>query len=229
MSVNNSTKEHELDLNNIHVNNIDTKNREIFLHSYISDLEDEPGIDYRVATVFQKNIRYLNSISIEPILIHMHLPGGSWTDCLGIYDAIKFSKSKVIILAYGSVESASSVILQSADCRILMPNTNVMLHYGSFTINEEHSKAAASSIQWNERECDKMVDIFTDKCLQSSIAKNKNWKRPMAKKHIIAQLANKCDWILTANEAVEYNFADGVLGSKRYPNIDELKNTIKRK
>jgi ATP-dependent protease ClpP protease subunit len=51
----------------------------------------------------------------------------------------------------------------------------------------------------------------------------------MAKKHIIAQLANKCDWILTANEAVEYNFADGVLGSKRYPNIDELKNTIKRK
>jgi ATP-dependent protease ClpP protease subunit len=45
----------------------------------------------------------------------------------------------------------------------------------------------------------------------------------MAKKHIVSQLANKCDWILTANEAVEYGFADGVLGSKRFPTIDFLK------
>lgn len=226
---NNNQKENDVDLSNIHINNIDTKNREIFLHSFISDLEDEPGVDYRMAVTFEKNIRYLNTLSIEPILIHMHCPGGSWTDCLGIYDAIKFSKSKVIILAYGSVESASSVILQSADLRILMPNTNLLIHYGSFSITEEHSKAAASSVQWNEKECDKMVDIFTDKCAQSSLAKEKNWKRMMAKKHIISQLANKCDWILTANEAVEYNFADGVLGSKRFPNTDELKNTIKRK
>lgn len=226
---NQNPKENDVDLSNIHIHNIDTKNREIFLHSFMSDLEDEPGVDYRMAVTFEKNIRYLNTISIEPILIHMHCPGGSWTDCLGIYDAIKFSKSKVIILAYGSVESASSVILQSADLRILMPNTNLLIHYGSFSITEEHSKAAASSVQWNEKECDKMVDIFTDKCAQSSIAKDKNWKRMMAKKHIISQLANKCDWILTANEAVEYNFADGVLGSKRFPNTDELKNTIKRK
>jgi ATP-dependent protease ClpP protease subunit len=226
---NQNAKENDVDLSNIHIHNIDTKNREIFLHSFMSDLEDEPGVDYRMAVTFEKNIRYLNTISIEPILIHMHCPGGSWTDCLGIYDAIKFSKSKVIILAYGSVESASSVILQSADLRILMPNTNLLIHYGSFSITEEHSKAAASSVQWNEKECDKMVDIFTDKCAQSTIAKDKNWKRMMAKKHIISQLANKCDWILTANEAVEYNFADGVLGSKRFPNTDELKNTIKRK
>jgi ATP-dependent protease ClpP protease subunit len=229
MTNHNSTKENDSDISNIHIHNIDLKNREIFLHSYISDSEEEPGVDYRTAVIFQKNIRYLNSISIEPILIHMHLPGGMWTDCLGIYDAIKFSKSKTIMLAYGSVESASSIILQAPDLRVLMPNTNVLIHYGSFSINEEHSKAAASSVQWNEKECDKMIDIFTDKCMQSQLAKQKNWKRMMAKKHIISQLANKCDWILTADEAVEYNFADGVLGSKRFPNLEELKNTIKKK
>jgi len=178
---------------------------------------------------FEKNLRYLNGLSNEPILIHMHLPGGMWSDCLGIYDAIRFSKAKTIILAYGSVESASSVILQSSDLRVLMPNTNVLIHYGSFSINEEHSKAAASSVQWNEQECDKMVDIFTDKCMQSQMAKSKNWKRMMARKHIVSQLANKCDWILNSNEAVEYGFADGVLGSKQFPNLDSLKSYKKFK
>jgi ATP-dependent protease ClpP protease subunit len=224
-----SNKEHDNDIANIHQHNLDIKNREIYLHSYVSDLDEEPGVDYRSAIIFEKNMRYLNTISIEPILIHMHLPGGMWSDCLGIYDAIKFSKSKTILLAYGSVESASSVILQASDLRVLMPNTNVLIHYGSFSINEEHSKAAASSVQWNEKECDKMVDIFTEKCALSEIAKAKNWKKMMAKKHIISQLANKCDWILTANEAVEYNFADGVLGTKRFNNIDELKNLVKKK
>lgn len=223
-NINNSDNE----LNNIHTFGLDIKNREIFLHSYIDNTE-EGGVDYRVAVTFEKNMRYLNSISNETILIHMHLPGGMWSDCLGIYDSIKCSKAKTIMVAYGSVESASSVILQSPDLRILMPNTNLLIHYGSFSINEEHSKAVASSVQWNEQECDKMVDIFTDKCMNSPIAKTKNWKRMMARKHIVSQLANKCDWILNAAEAVEYGFADGVLSSKQFPSLDYLKSYKKFK
>lgn len=210
------------ELNEIHNFNLDTKNREIYLHSYVNE-QEEGGVDYRCAVVFEKNLRYLNNISKDPILVHMHLPGGDWQDCLGMYDAIKFSKSKIIILAYAKAESSSSFLFQAADLRVLMPNTNVMIHYGSFSLDGEHSKAAAAGIQWNERECDKMIEIFTNRCMESQIAKQKNWKKMMAKKHITSQLANKCDWILNANEAVEYGFADGVLGSKRFPNIDLLK------
>lgn len=217
----------DTELLNIHTYNIDLKNREVFLHSHL-DTEEEGGVDYRSAIVFEKNIRYLNSISIEPILVHMHLPGGMWGDCMGIYDTIKLSKSKIIILAYGSAESASSVILQSADLRILMPNTNVLIHYGSISIDNEH-KAALSWVQWSEKESEKMIDIFTEKYINSDLAKSKNLKRSIAKKHIIAQLANKCDWILTAQEAINYNFADGVLGSKRFPNIESLKDKTKKK
>ena len=43
------------------------------------------------------------------------------------------------------------------------------------------------------------------------------------RKHIMSQLATKSDWILDAEEAVYYGFADGVLGSKKYPNVDSLK------
>lgn len=219
--------ENEL-LYSIHNYDVDPLNREIYLHSYI-DGPEEGGVDYRSGITLEKNLRYLNLLSLEPIIIHMHLPGGDWQDCLGMYDSIKASKAKTIIIAYAKAESSSSVVLQSADLRILMPNTNVMIHYGSFTLDGEHSKAAASSIQWNERECDKMVDIFTDRCMNSSICQEKNWKKMMAKKHIVSQLSNKCDWILTAQEAVDYGFADGILGTKKFPNIDFLKTYIKRK
>jgi ATP-dependent protease ClpP protease subunit len=218
----------ELELNNIHNYNIDIVNREIYLHSFLSDVE-EGGVDYRSAVVFEKNLRYLNLLSLEPILVHMHLPGGDWQDCLGMYDAIKASKAKVIILAYAKAESSSSVLLQAADLRILMSNTNVLIHYGSFSLDAEHSKAAVAGIEWNERECDKMIDVFTDRCMNSNICIEKNWKKMMAKKHIISQLANKCDWILTSEEAVHYGFADGILGTKKFPNIDYLKTYIKKK
>jgi ATP-dependent protease ClpP protease subunit len=209
------------ELYNIHDLCIDIKNREIYLHS-TTDREEESGVEFSSAVKFQKNIRYLNLISQDPILVHMHLPGGVWEDCLGMFDTIKCSKAKVTILAYAKVESASSVLFQAADKRILMPNTHVLIHYGSLSIDNEH-KAVMSSVQWSEKESQKMIDIFTDRCLSSPLAKEKNWKKMIIKKHIMSQLATKSDWILTSEEAVYYGFADGVLGSKRYPNIDSLK------
>ena len=50
----------------------------------------------------------------------------------------------------------------------------------------------------------------------------------MARKHIVTQLATKRDWILTADNAVEYGFADGILGTKKFPNIDYLKTYAKK-
>jgi ATP-dependent protease ClpP protease subunit len=214
------------DLYNVHQFNIDSINREIYLHSDLSDNE-EGGVDFRSAIIFEKNLRYLNLLSLEPIMVHMHLPGGDWQDCLGIYDAIKASKSKVCIIAYAKVESSSSVLLQAADLRILMPNTNFLVHYGSISVDNEH-KAALSMIEWSEKESQKMIDIFTEKCINSKIAIEKNWKRMMVKKHIMHQLATKRDWILNAQDAVDYGFADGIINSKKFPNIDFIKNYAKK-
>ena len=71
MSNNNIT---DMELQALHSYNIDIKNREIFLHSYISESDIDPGTDYRSAIVFEKNIRYLNQISSDPILVHLHEP-----------------------------------------------------------------------------------------------------------------------------------------------------------
>lgn len=214
-------------LYDIHNYSIDVENREIYLHSHFSDTE-EFGVDYRSAITFEKNLRYLNTMSLDPILVHMHMPGGDWQDCLGIYDNIKTSKSPVCVVAYAKVESSSTVLLQGADLRILSPNTNFLIHYGSISVDNEH-KAALSMVQWSEKESQKMIDIFTERCIDSKVYKEKNWKRTVAKKHIVHQLATKRDWILTAEEAVDYGFADGVLGSKRFPNIDYIKSYMKKK
>lgn len=205
----------------IHNYGIDIKNREIFLHSHF-DGEDDPGVEYRSSIAFEKNIRYLNLLSDDSILIHMHLPGGDWEDCLSIYDTIRASKAQTTILAYTKVQSASSVILQASNRRILMPNVNVLIHYGSISIDDEH-KAAMSSLKWSNEESIKMLDIFIERWLSSPMSIEKKWKKPFIRKHIESQLANKTDWILTAEEAVYYGFADGILGDKKYPNIETIK------
>ena len=219
-------KEHNNNIVDIHQYNIDIENREIYLHSSLDDNE-EAGVDFRSAITFEKNLRYLNQLSLDPIIVHMHLPGGDWQDCLGIYDNLKISKSPVCIVAYAKVESSSAVLLQGADLRILSANTNFLIHYGSISLDDEH-KAALSSVQWSEKESEKMIDIFAERCINSKIYKEKNWKKMMAKKHIVTQLATKRDWILNANDAVDYGFADGVVGGKKFPNIDYIKNYMKK-
>lgn len=209
-------------LYDIHNIGIDPRTREIYLHSP-SDSEEESGVEFRVAVNFIKNIRYLNQISHDPIFVHMHLPGGVWEDCMAIYDTIQSSASKIFMLAYGKVESASSVIFQAPHLRVLMPNAHVLIHYGSMSIENEH-KAVISSMQWSEKESKKMIEIFTERCMSSPLVEEKKWKKFMARKHIISQLDNKSDWILNAEEAVHYGFADGVLGDRKFTTIDRLKN-----
>jgi len=33
---------------------IDTKNRELYLHGYVANTDDDPGIDYKMASTFYK-------------------------------------------------------------------------------------------------------------------------------------------------------------------------------
>jgi ATP-dependent protease ClpP protease subunit len=207
-----------------HEYNIDVANREVFLHSYF-DGEDEPGLDYRAAITFEKNIRYLNTLSSDPIIVHMHLPGGDWTDCLGVYDTISLSKAPICIIAYAKAESASGIIFQSAKLRILMPNSYVLIHYGFLTLDGEH-KAAISNLQWTEKEAKKMIDFFTTRCEQSPLAKEREWKKSSVRKYISSQLSQKSDWILSAEDAVYHGFADGIYGSTQYSSIENIRKKL---
>ena len=58
--------------NEIHSYGLDEVNRELFLHGYFSNEEEELGVEYRMATTFVKNLRILDLDSSKNIFIHMH-------------------------------------------------------------------------------------------------------------------------------------------------------------
>jgi ATP-dependent protease ClpP protease subunit len=193
-----------------HLHGIDIKNREIFLHNFNAG-EDNPGVDYRMAHNFIKNIRILENISKEAILIHLHSIGGSWNDGIAIFDAIKSCECYITILVHGQAESMSSVILQAADFRVMMPNAYFMCHYGSTEVVGNHLDV--HNYMMHEKDIsENMFQIYAEKCINGEFFKNK-YKTPTVDKVKIF-LKNKFkngDWYLNSQDAINYGFADSIL------------------
>lgn len=215
-----------LNIEYLHNHNIDPRSREIYLHSATYG-DDDNGVDFRSAVSLHKNLRYLNQVAFDPIIIHMHIPGGEWCDCMSMYDAIRLSPSPIAIIVYSRAESSGSIILQAADLRIMMPSSYTLIHYGSSFVDGDH-KVAVSNLEWSQKEAAKMVDIFTDKMMDSPLVKEKRWRRVNAKKHILSQLDNKADWILYPEQCVQYGFADGILGSTDFTYIEDVRKYLQK-
>ena len=210
-------------ISDIHSHGLDVKNREIYLHSYIANLEEDPGVDYKMAANFYKNIRLLDTINKDPILIHMHSIGGNWNDGIAIFDAIQICSSHVTIIAYGQAESMSSIVLQAADQRVMMPNSYFMCHFGSSGYSGNYldvQKGAA----FEKRVTDTMLDIYTDAAIEGKYFKEQYTEPTLDKvKNYLKRKLKDGDWYLDANEAVFYGFADCVLATRKCSNIDKLK------
>ena len=210
-------------VDSIHGQSVDLKQREIYLHGHHGPFDDDPGVEYRMATTFIKNIRYLDSLKNEPILIHMHSLGGNWGDGMAIYDAIKISRSHTTIITYGQAESMSSIILQAADVRIMMPNSYFMCHYGSSS-NAGNFLDTQNWAQFELKMLDTMLDIYVEKCMKGKFFKEKfeDLSESKVRSYIKRKLKDG-DWYIDSNEAVYYGFADGVLSTRKYRGIESLK------
>ncbi len=90
-------------ISDVHSYGLDIKNRELYLHGYVGNTDDDPGVEYRMAANFYKNIRLLDSTSKDPIIIHMLSEGGEWDAGMAIFDAICLCQSYVTIVAYGKL------------------------------------------------------------------------------------------------------------------------------
>jgi len=201
-------------LQDIHSYGASLSSREIFLHNFFSGTEDEnPGVDYRMSNIFLKNLRMLENKSSDPIRIHMHSIGGSWTDGIVIYDSICMSKCYISIIAYGQAESMSSIILQAGDERLITPNTYFMAHYGSSASAGDYL-SSQNWMQYEKHICDTMLDIYATSCVQGKFFKEKYTKPDTKKvKHFLSRKLQDGDWYMTAEETVYYGFADKIIKS----------------
>tara|TARA_R110000751_G_scaffold71196_3_gene143974 strand:- start:925 stop:1557 length:633 start_codon:yes stop_codon:yes gene_type:complete len=194
-------------LSEVHDYGIDIENRELYLQNREDGAENH-GVDHRMSQQFLRNLHLLESISEEPVKIFMQSIGGCWYAGMGIYDAIKVSKCKINIVAYNQVESMSSVILQAAHKRVLMPNCWFMCHYGSSENNGDY----LSSQNWAKVDrvnCDTMVDIYANRCVKGPYFKERDYSLSQVKSYIKRKM-KEGDWYITPEDAVNYGFADNI-------------------
>lgn len=211
----------------VHNFSLNYNTREIYLHgSTAKDDDVEPGVEYRMATTFIKNFNILESQSSDNILIRMHTVGGNWTDGMAIFNTIALSPAKSVMLAYAQASSMSGIILQAAHRRVMMPDTEYMIHHGSIYV-ENNSIAARSQIEMNNRSCRRMLAIFAQRCKDGKFFKDRAYSEKQVIEYLNRKIKDKGDWYLDAEEALYYGLCDGIFGTKGYENIEKIRDFSK--
>ncbi|MDP3731287.1 MAG: ATP-dependent Clp protease proteolytic subunit [bacterium] len=169
----------------------------------------EPGVEYQMSARFIKNIQILSQIdSKRPILIHMKTCGGDWQEGMAIYDTLWACPNPVTILSYTHARSMSSIILQAADKRVLMPNSYFMIHEGTLGL-EGTTKVVHSMLDYDKRVVrPTMLNIYVEKLKQKGKFSRRAPER--IKEMLQEEMNKKEDVYLTPQEAVEWGFADEV-------------------
>lgn len=120
--------------------NIYLPTRTIYLGSQDYDFDgNESGTDFKMAASLIKLLHILDEKVDSPINIIMNNLGGDEYSGLAIYDAIKNCKNTTTIRVYGCAMSMGAWILQSANKRIMSPNSYLMIHYGNSSVSD-HTK-----------------------------------------------------------------------------------------
>jgi len=200
----------------IHDYGVDPESSELWLvgedHAW-DDLGagDEPGVEYLMANRLIKNLRLLSSIGNEEVLVHMKSCGGDEVEGFAIYDALRLCPMKVSILSYTHARSMTSVILQAAEYRFLMPSSYMLLHWGQFSIEGEY-KMVQSNLEFAAKREQRYLDVFADRMVCGERWKNikKVPRRKAVVKWLKEHMADKIDVILEPEEAIYLGLADEI-------------------
>jgi len=194
-------------------------------HIYLEGREEyidegnEPGVEFAMANRFIKNLDILMRKSAEPILISMKTCGGHWKEGMAIYDAIRACPNKVTILVYTHARSMSSIILQAADKRVMMPNAEFMFHGGTQSFEGTY-KQFKTEAKLADEYIRTMLDIYIDSMKRKGRFQHKS--RKFIKKWMEEQMNLKEDVFFSAQGAVLYGFADEVFGASGVYDWDSL-------
>lgn len=208
-------------LDELHNNWICLPKREIWIRSTAVDLVDpsvsgiEPGVEFMMATKVIMNIRALTWLSSEePIVIHLQTCGGMFEDGMAIYDMIRSLNCRVIMINYTHARSMSSIILQAADVRFMMPHSHFMFHEGSMGVEGE-MRTTVSNVEFYRKFGDKcMIDAYYDRVKDGAKFRDKKyWTENRVKKYLKDQMYRHGDVFLQPEEAIEWGFADSILTS----------------
>jgi ATP-dependent Clp protease protease subunit len=141
----------------------------------------------------------------KDINLYINSPGGSVTSALAIYDTIEFIKPDVTTICMGQAASAAAILLAAGTKgkRFALPHARILIH-------QPHGGAEgqSSDIEIQAREIQRIRDLLDEILAQKTGQK-------LAK--VTADTDR--DFIMTAQEAVEYGIIDQVLQSRRLQEV----------
>jgi ATP-dependent Clp protease, protease subunit len=161
-------------------------------------------VDDQVANAIIAQLLHLESEDPEQdINLYINSPGGSVTAGLAVYDTMRFINADVATTALGMAASISAVLLSAGKKgkRNVLPNTRILLHQ-PWTQGGPGGQASDVEIQARElvRTKRRMNEILAEATGQSFEKIERDTDR---------------DYIMGAEEAVEYGVVDRVVSSPR--------------
>jgi len=168
---------------------------------WIGPTVDDDSTNALMAERAIKNLHILDSKSDDDIVILMLNYGGEVIAGMAIYDAIQVCRSHVTIKVFGCASSMGSIILQAADKRLLSPNAEIMIHYGSECHDSNHPKIVKAARKRNDEYDAWMKNLYLKKIKQ---------KKPDFTPSQLEKLLD-FDTYFTPQRAIEYGLADGIL------------------
>jgi len=135
----------------------------------------------------------------SPITVYVNSPGGDADSGFGIYDVMKFVRAPITTVCLGLAASAAVIIFVGGrkERRFALPHARFLIHQPS-----SYSQGPASDLEITANEIIKVRDTY-------NLILSEETGRP--DKQILKD-AHRDFW-LTAQEAVEYKLADGVVKS----------------
>ena len=167
------------------------KERKVFLWGEVSD---------KSARDVTEKLLYLEMDAPgQEITFYINTPGGSITAGMAVYDTMKLISSPIKVVVTGMAASMGSILLCGADKgkRFLYPHSRVLIHQ---PLISGQMVAVAVDIHIQAQEMERLRDELNAILADSS-------GQPLEK----IQKDTDRDFYMTADEAIKYGLADGIV------------------
>jgi ATP-dependent protease ClpP protease subunit len=198
----------------LHEYQLDIQNNHVFLFPWdelaATDTygEGEPGVDFTMANKFIMNARLCMMTNPgKAMVVHQKTCGGDWNEGMAIFDTFITFPHETTILNYTHARSMSSIILQAASKRVMMPHSHFMFHDGTYG-DEGPLNQVSSGMEFYKSQGTIMMDIYAYRMKQQG--KFKSWSIKRIKEMLRDRMDKKGDVYLTAKDTVEWGLADEI-------------------
>lgn len=200
-------------IHDMHEYGVDTRHFVIYLQGIEDDPEEgftEPGVEFRMANRFIKNLHILVGISAEkPITVSMKTNGGIWEEGMAMYDAMLAAPNPITVINHTHARSMSSLVLQAANKRIMMPHSTFMLHEGTFAIDGTW-KQVQTGVKFAQASHRQMMAVYTDAIKRTPHSSMHKWGRARILKWLRDELDMTEEVYMLPDETVKAGFADSM-------------------